>query len=128
MKKATPKTAGGKRPGAGRPATGRDPSRTFRLSDGFIAGLDAWAEKQDDRPTRSEAIRRLVEMGLAGAEKPAARRSEISAAKAKELAAKAIDRLVDHAAHPDEQASRKRRLLKGPEEFREVRLDLPKKT
>jgi hypothetical protein len=29
---------------------------------------------------------------------------------------------VDH----DEKASRKRRLIKGPEEFREVRVDLPK--
>jgi hypothetical protein len=64
VKKAMPKTIGGKRPGAGRPATGRDPSRTFRLSDEFIAALDAWAASQDDAPTRSEAIRRLVELGL----------------------------------------------------------------
>jgi hypothetical protein len=59
-----PKTIGGKRPGAGRPATGRDPSRTFRLSDEFIASVDAWAALQDDEPGRSEAIRRLVELGL----------------------------------------------------------------
>jgi hypothetical protein len=37
------------------------------------------------------------------------------------------DRLSDSAAHPEEQASRKRRLLKGPEEFREVRIDRAKK-
>ena len=62
MKKATPKTVGGKRPGAGRPATGKDPTRTFRLSDEFMANVDAWAEAHDI--TRSEAIRRLVELGL----------------------------------------------------------------
>jgi Arc/MetJ-type ribon-helix-helix transcriptional regulator len=59
-----PKTIGGKRPGAGRPPTGRDPSRTFRLSDEFIANVDAWAASQGDAPTRSDAIRRLVELGL----------------------------------------------------------------
>jgi hypothetical protein len=64
MKKAMPKTIGGKRPGAGRPPTGRDPSRTFRLSDEFIASVDAWAQSEPDTPGRSEAIRRLVELGL----------------------------------------------------------------
>jgi hypothetical protein len=36
----------------------------MRLSDEFISSVDAWAEKQVDRPGRSEAIRRLVELGL----------------------------------------------------------------
>jgi hypothetical protein len=35
---------------------------------------------------------------------------------------------VDPAAHPEEAANRKRRLIKGPEEFREVRVDRLKKT
>jgi hypothetical protein len=56
-KKVTPK-----RPG--RPAIGKDPARTFRLSDEFIANVDAWAAAQEDEPGRSEAIRRLVELGL----------------------------------------------------------------
>jgi hypothetical protein len=48
----------------GRPATGRDAVRTMRLSDEFIEKVDTWAEKQDDQPGRTEAIRRLVELGL----------------------------------------------------------------
>jgi hypothetical protein len=64
MKKATPKKHGGLRPGSGRRATGKDPVRTMRLSDEFIATVDAWASDQDDQPSRSEAIRRLVELGL----------------------------------------------------------------
>ena len=64
MKRAIPKTHGGKRLGAGRPATGKDPVRTMRLSDNFIAKVDAWAAQQPDEPARSEAIRRLVELGL----------------------------------------------------------------
>jgi hypothetical protein len=62
MKKAIPKKRGGKREGAGRPATGKDPARTMRLSDEFVATVDTWAETND--VTRSEAIRRLVELGL----------------------------------------------------------------
>jgi hypothetical protein len=64
MKKAIPKARGGKRPGSGRKPTGVDPARTIRLSDKFIATVDAWAAEQDDEPGRSEAIRRLVELGL----------------------------------------------------------------
>jgi hypothetical protein len=41
------------------------------------------------------------------------------------LAAKAIDSLTVEAPD-DERASRKQRLIKGPEEFREVRVDRPK--
>jgi hypothetical protein len=29
-----------------------------------LAALDKWAGKQSDEPTRAEAIRRLVEIGL----------------------------------------------------------------
>lgn len=65
MKKAIPKkTVGGSRPGAGRPATGRDPVRTMRLSDDFMEKVDNWAAGQEDHPGRTEAIRRLVEIGL----------------------------------------------------------------
>lgn len=111
----------------GRPATGRDPMMGFRASPLLRASIVKWAENQPDMPTLSEATRRLVELGLAGNAKVPARRSEKNAAKAKALAAEAIDRLSDSAAHPEEQASRKRRLLKGPEEFRDLRLDIAKK-
>jgi hypothetical protein len=64
MKKAIRKARGGKRPGSGRKPTGVDPARTIRLSDEFIATVDGWAAQQNDAPNRSEAIRRLVELGL----------------------------------------------------------------
>jgi metal-responsive CopG/Arc/MetJ family transcriptional regulator len=41
----------------------------MRLSDEFIANVDAWAAAQEDQPSRSEAIRRLVELGLKSKEK-----------------------------------------------------------
>ena len=51
-----------KRPG--RPATGQDPVTAIRLSSELRKSVDAWAAKQEDLPGRSEAIRRLVELGL----------------------------------------------------------------
>jgi len=56
------KNAVRKRPG--RPATGQDPVTAIRLSKEMRAAVDAWAAAQDDEPGRSEAIRRLVELGL----------------------------------------------------------------
>ena len=50
--------------GRGRPATGRDPVTAIRLSKELRATVDNWADKQADQPGRSEAIRRLVELGL----------------------------------------------------------------
>ena len=50
--------------GRGRPATGRDPVTAIRLSEELRETVDKWANRQDDQPTRSEAIRRLVELGL----------------------------------------------------------------
>jgi hypothetical protein len=64
MKNAISKKVGGKRPGAGRPASGQDPVRAIRLSHDFMKSVDRWRIEQDDAPNRSEAIRRLVELGL----------------------------------------------------------------
>jgi hypothetical protein len=48
----------------GRPATGQGVQIGTRWPKEAIASIDAWAERQDDKPGRSEAIRRLVEIGL----------------------------------------------------------------
>ncbi|MGC2713702.1 MAG: hypothetical protein WA366_10025, partial [Pseudolabrys sp.] len=55
------------------------------------------------------------------------KRSKKSAAKAREMAGQTIDRLLGDAGSVpvDEQERRKRRLTKGPNEFREIRGDLP---
>jgi hypothetical protein len=47
-----------------RPATGQDPVTAIRLPAQMRESVDAWAAKQADEPGRSEAIRRLVELGL----------------------------------------------------------------
>ena len=50
----------------GRPRTGKDPMLAFRAPPAFTAEVEAWAKRQPDSPSRSEALRRLVELGLAG--------------------------------------------------------------
>ena len=108
----------------GRPATGQDPVSAVRLPKDVTAAIDAWAKKIGLK-SRSEAIRQLVELGLTV--KPRPKQSAASgAARAKELAAKAIDKLLAASTSDDDQATRKRRLLKGPVEFREDRVDRPK--
>ena len=46
----------------GRPATGRDPAVTVRLPSAVLSEAEAWATAHET--SRSEAIRRLVELGL----------------------------------------------------------------
>jgi hypothetical protein len=48
------------------------------------------------------------------------------AERAKALASKAIDQLTEETPDNDEKADRKRRLITGPKEFRDARIDRPK--
>ena len=90
----------------------------------LINEIEKWGGR-NDADSRSGAIRRLIEMALAIAA-PAPKQSKKAAAKAAELAGTMIDWLGDKSAPPEEQAKQKRRLVKGPSEFREMRGDLPK--
>lgn len=57
--------------GRGRPRTGIGKPTGLRLYSDMEVRIDAWAAKQPDRPGRHEAIRRLIELGLANkAKKP----------------------------------------------------------
>jgi hypothetical protein len=46
----------------GRPATGKDPHIAARMPAQLIADVEAWAAANDT--SRSDAFRRLVELGL----------------------------------------------------------------
>ena len=100
---------------------------------GLVAG---WQEREqietNDRMLRNlldpleHAIRRLVEIALKSetSSMPIARPGRRS--RAQELARNVIEKMIDPTASPDERAQRRRRLTKGPPEFREDRVDLPK--
>lgn len=98
-----------------------------RLHSDQMSFLDDWIEQQNETDlSRPEAIRRLVELGLTV--KPKARpRVDSQKQRAQDSAGKAVDKMADAGATADDQAGRKRRLLKGPEEFRDARVDLKRK-
>lgn len=121
MAKATKNVLRKKR---GRPATGQDPVSAIRLSKDLTTAIDRWAG-ENEISSRSEAIRRLVEFGLTNplATRATSRKAAVKAAgRAAELAAEVIDK---HA-HDDHRDTAKRRLIKGPSAFREMRKDRQK--
>jgi hypothetical protein len=91
----------------------------------LLGELDAWIADQEPRPSRPEAIRKFVEWGLA---RSSAFRSggKRKAQRASQLADRAAEQVVDKSMSVEEQERRKRALIKGPKEFREIREDLPK--
>ena len=107
----------------GRPATGKDPLVSARLPPVLVAEIEAWAAANS--VTRSESIRRLIEIGLKATPARPARRPG-RRLRAQELATKAIEKIIDPSAPPEERAQRRRQLTKGPSEFREDRVDQPK--
>jgi hypothetical protein len=93
----------------------------IRLSSDKRKAVEAWAKTALEKPSLSEAVRRLVELGLASAHGSAARMK-----KAME-AGQEIDRSGDRSATDQERQRRKRRLIKEPKEFRDIRRDRPKR-
>ena len=102
----------------------RKTGRVVRMHDKQIDAIDAWIAMQVIEVTRPEAIRRLVEIGLKAWRPPTKvtiKPSPIE--RAAELAAHAIDGMIDPNALPEERDRRRLRLTKGPLEFREDRVD-----
>jgi hypothetical protein len=102
----------------------------FRTDARLRENIEKWARAQPDKPRLSDAIRRLVELGLTvkTKERPKnedAKQRQDRKQRAHELAGIAVDKMTDITASRDHQASRKRRLIAGPEEFQSVRRDRP---
>jgi hypothetical protein len=96
----------------------------IRLGPKLTAAIDKWA-KAKGIISRSEAIRRLLEFGLA-ASTPLRQRNLAAASKALDLAAQELDKLIDPSTPDEERKARKQRLLRGPKEFLDIRGDLSK--
>jgi hypothetical protein len=95
-----------------------------------LSAIEKWRRRQTPIPSVSDAICQLVEQALAG---KGARRSlakqtprKAKAEQAAELASRAIEGKTDKSQPVEEQKSRKRALIRGPKEFRDIRGDQPK--
>ncbi len=110
--------------------TGKGLPIVVRMQPDSLAVLDAWIGKQQPPfPSRPEAIRRLVEIGLSKSAPPKRPRvlstAKESAARAWELATMNLDEQIDPKASPEERAVRKRKLVEGPSMVRSSRKDRP---
>jgi hypothetical protein len=110
----------------GRPkTTGKGELIGVRILPPLLKELDAWIAGHGNPMSRPHAIRRLVEHALAGKGIGRAPNKE-AAHKALKMAARELEPLGDKSLPAEEQARRKRVLIKGPKEFRDVRADQPK--
>jgi hypothetical protein len=96
--------------------TGPGEAVMLRLHPPLLTNIDDWINKQEDTPSRPEAIRRLIEQALVMADTRPIGASEQQ--KAAEMASREIDKIDDLNATSEERAQRKRRLVKGPSELR----------
>jgi len=104
---------------------GREAISAVKLSQELTAEVDAWAEAHDT--VRSDAIRRLVELGLnASAATPERPPAQLDPTNIEDLATEQIERMLDPSLPRDERERRIRRLIDGPPEFSDQRVDLPK--
>lgn len=121
------KTYNRKNRGRGRPPTGIGNPVGLRLYPDLEKRIDEWRQKEPDRPGRPEAIRRLIVLALSRQGGPW-QRSPRMRAKAQELASGELDKVVDQAATNEQREQRKRRLLQGPKEFRDIRNNVRSKS
>jgi hypothetical protein len=108
-----------------RPTAERDAISAVKLSERLTADVDAWAEAH--KMVRSDAIRRLVELGLS-ATVSAASHGAVSydPLAIEHLAVRQLDQLLDRSLPIAYRERRIRRLTEGPPEFCDERIDLPK--
>src|ERR1700730_18984388 len=91
----------------GRPPTGTGLLIGMRWHASALEKIDQWRRRQNDAPRRTEAIRRLVELALAGVQSPHPR-SPKARSKAIDLAGKHIDKLSDPSVSAEERQQRRR--------------------
>ena len=104
---------------------GHDAVSAVKLSQELTAEIDTWAEAR--QLARSDAIRQLLEIGLQASLTSSSSGSlPLDPIDIEQVAVDQIDRLLDPALPADERERRTRRLIEGPPEFSNERIDLPK--
>jgi hypothetical protein len=96
---------------------------SLRLTPEAVAAVDRWAARR--QISRGAAAEQLLRFGLDVA-LSASQVKPMRTARATELAASQIGHLIDPEAPSEERDRRIDRLTKGPPEFVDARVDLPK--
>jgi len=98
-----------------------------RIQPDLLRRLDIWCARQEAELSRPEAIRRILDAALANTVDITSPSRKNTSSTASEMAGSTLDQLGDKSASDEQQAKRKRSLVKGPSEFRDMRDDLPKR-
>ena len=105
------------------PELSKTESDVVKLADELTMRVDAWALA--NATNRSDAIRRLIELGLKS-ETKAKRTSQQDAIAIEHRTAQQLDLMIDPDTPQDERDRRILRLTEGPPEFVALRIDLPR--
>ena len=101
----------------------------LRMTDGTVASqLRAFAkdcERRAEKTVRADAAKASAREALNSGSHQSRSRARLQAARAAQLAERELEKIQDPEAPPQERAQRKRKLTKGPSEFREDRIDQP---
>lgn len=103
--------------------TASDVTVSLRLAADAAAAVDRWAARH--QISRVAAAEQLLQFGISVAFSTS-QVKPIRTARAIELAASQIGQLIDPEAPSEERDRRIERLTKGPPEFVDARVDLPK--
>ena len=101
----------------------------LRMTDRVIAGqlrtLAKDCEQRAEKAAQAEAVKALARDRLESSSPISRSQAGLRAARAAQLAEGALEIIEDPAALPQERVRRRRKLTKGPSEFRGDRIDQP---
>jgi hypothetical protein len=90
-----------------------------------LRALAEVCERRTEKAAQADAAKVLVRGGLRSFSPKSRSHARLQAARAAQLAEKALERIQDPAVPPQERVQHRRKLTKGPSEFREDRIDQP---
>jgi hypothetical protein len=92
---------------------------------GRLRALAEVCERQAEKAARADAAEALARKGLNSSSPIFRSHLRLQATRAAQLAEGTLEKIEDLTAPPQERAQRRRKLTKGPSEFREDRIDQP---
>lgn len=98
---------------------------TDRMIAGQLRALAEDCERRAEKAAQAEAAKALARERLKSSSPTSRSHARLQAARAAQLAEGALEKIEDPAAPPQERVQRRRKLTKGPSEFREDRIDQP---
>jgi len=92
---------------------------------GQLRALAEVCERRAEKAALADVAKALARAGSKSSSSMSRSHARLQATRAAQLAERALERIEDPAAPPQERVQRRRKLTRGPFEFREDRIDQP---